>query len=88
MLLYAFTKLVQRWLSPFVIIGRIRPLAYQLDLLEGLCIHPIFYISSLREYRDLRDGCEPRVLDPIVSDGSLEWEVERILHHWCIGHGK
>ena len=40
------------------------------------------------EYRDPGDSREPGAPDPIVVDGSLEWEVERILRHRHVGCGK
>ena len=65
MRLPAGRKLGQFWLGPFVIVGRVGPVAYRLDLPKTLFIHPVFYISLLREYRDPGDSREPGAPDPL-----------------------
>ena len=65
MRLPAGRKLGQRWLGPFVIVGRVGPVAYWLGLPETLRIHPVFYVSQLKEYRDPGDSREPGAPDPI-----------------------
>ena len=56
------------------------PVACKLDLgtrLKG--VHNVFHISLLRPYRTEGDGVSPP--EPIVVDGTAEFEVERILAH-------
>ena len=45
MSLPAGKKLSQRWLGPFVILGRVGPVAYRLGLPETLRMHPVFHVS-------------------------------------------
>ena len=55
-------------------------MACKLDLgtrLKG--VHNVFHISLLRPYRTGGDGVSPP--EPIVVDGTAEFEVERILAH-------
>ena len=58
MCLPAGKKLGQCWLGPFVIVGRVGPVAYRLGLPETLRMHPVFYVSQLREYRDPGDSVQ------------------------------
>ena len=45
-------KLLPRWVGPFTIERRIRPIAYRLALLNSMCtVHPVFHVSRLAEYR-------------------------------------
>ena len=55
-------------------------MAYKLDLgtrLKG--VHNVFHTSLLRPYRSGGNGVSPP--EPIVVDGTAEFEVERILAH-------
>ena len=76
------------WLDPFVSNKTVGPVSYWLDLLESLHIHPVFYVSKLREYRDPGDSRNTVVPDPIELNKQLEWGVKKILHHKHISQGK
>jgi hypothetical protein len=71
-------KLLPRWVGPFKVAARVGPVAYRLDLLPTMRIHPVFHVSLLRPY--VSDG---RVQPPPVAtlEGEEEFEVERILDH-------
>ena len=67
-------------MGPFRIEKLVGPVACKLDLgtrLKG--VHNVFHISLLRPYRTGGDGVSPP--EPIVVDGTAEFEVERILAH-------
>ena len=65
-------------LGPFTIVEPVGPIAFKLDLPDTLQrLHPVFHASLLTKYND-QGGSKP--LPPILmEDGSLEYEVERIL---------
>ena len=57
------------------------PTAYRLDLSTGSALkhlHPTFYVSLLREFRDYGLYQQP---PPVEIDGDNEWGIERILGH-------
>ena len=82
-------KLSHRWLGPFVVEWRIRPMAYCLKLPHWMKqLHPVFNVVKLTlALDDLITGCkiEDHLL-PIVIDREAEWEVEEILdyHKWSL----
>jgi len=73
-------KLDHRQLGSFPIIDAWGKQAYKLRLpprFRG--IHPVFHVSLLELYRE-REGAPPPP-EPILIDGSDEWEIEEILTH-------
>ena len=67
-------------MGPFRIEKLVGPVACKLDLgtrLKG--VHNAFHISLLRPYHTRGDGVSPP--EPIVIDGTAEFEVEQILAH-------
>ena len=45
-----YAKLAPRYVGPFEILARIRPIAYQLALPPYISIHDVFHISLLKKY--------------------------------------
>ena len=75
------SKLLPRWIGPFEIdepVGTSGQ-AYRLLLPSGCRIHPVFHVSLLRPYK--ADGRRHAPPPAIVFDGSIEYEVERIIDH-------
>ena len=80
-------KLLPRWIGPFTIVEQVGAISFKLDLPDTLQrLHPVFHASLLTKYND-KGGYRP--LPPILlEDGSLEYEVERILDSRVIKRGK
>ena len=80
-------KLLPRWIGPFTILEQVGAISFKLDLPDTLQrLHPVFHASLLTKYND-KGGYRP--LPPILlEDGSLEYEVERILDSRVIKRGK
>jgi hypothetical protein len=76
-------KLAPRFIGPFSIIKRIGHIAYKLQLLDILKIHPVFYISRLKAYKDLTSFDPERKVHerppPILINNEEEYEIEKIL---------
>ena len=76
-------KLAPRWAGPYEIVERVGAVAYRLALPHHLRVHPVFHVSRIKEYNDLRSYDASRPVpprpEPDIVDGSPEWEVERIL---------
>ncbi|KAJ7529391.1 hypothetical protein O6H91_15G047500 [Diphasiastrum complanatum] len=74
-------KLSPRYKGPYQILKKIRSLAYQLDLLEGTQVHPVFHVSrlkkSLRKGKHLGSGDQLDLLDE--SSGVSQLEPGKIL---------
>jgi len=75
-------KLSYRWLGPFVVERRIRPMVYRLKLpYQMKQLHPVFNIVKLTLAPD--NPITGRKTEdhppPIVIDGEAEWEVEEKL---------
>jgi hypothetical protein len=77
-------KLDDQRLKPFVIRKRINSVAYRLELLAAMKIHPVFHISLLEPCRE--SSFLRRVQSPppsIKIENHEEYEVEKILNLWC-----
>jgi len=75
-------KLSHRWLGPFVVERRIRPMVYRLKLpYQMKQLHPVFNVVKLTPaLDDPIMGCKTEDYPPpIVIDREAEWEVEEIL---------
>lgn len=76
-------KLQDKYIGPFPIIEVISPTAYKLQLPPTMRVHPVFHVSLLKRYVKNPEMFAERVQEPpppvIVDDGSIEYEVERIL---------
>ena len=79
-------KLLPKWIGPFIITKQVGPVAFQLELPDTLRkLHPVFHASLMTHYND-KGGFKP--LPPILmDDGSLEFEVERILDSRLVKRG-
>lgn len=59
-------KLAFRFFGPYMVIRRINDVAYELQLLEGSQVHPIFHVSQL--CRALLSGTQASPVLPITTD--------------------
>ena len=78
-------KLLPKNIGPFVVVARVGDVAYRLTLPESLRIHDVFHVYLLARYVAGKDYKPPPL--PIVVDGALQYEVERVLMH-CPGSKK
>ena len=79
-------KLLPRFIGPFQILRRIGDLAYKLALPSNMRIHDVFHVSRLRQFSD--DGrVQPPPL-PVIINGELEYEIEKIYAHRDVKVGK
>ena len=75
------SKLLPRWIGPFEVDTPIGPTGQAIRLLlpSGCRIHPVFHVSLLRPYQ--ADGRRHPPPPAMLFDGSIEYEVERIIDH-------
>jgi hypothetical protein len=72
-------KLYPKWVGPFRVLEAVNDAAYKLELPDCMNIHDVFHVSLLRKYNSSRGtALQPK---PLVIDGELEFEVEKILDH-------
>ena len=69
-------KLKPRFIGPYQVVSAVGANAFRLELPPALTIHPVFNTSLLKKYTGDR-----LVPEPVLLDGSLEYEVESILAH-------
>ena len=79
-------KLLPRFIGPFAVVARVGDVAYRLALPDSLRIHDVFHVSLLARYVAGKDYMPPPL--PIVVDGALEYEVERVLMHRSRSSGR
>ena len=72
-------KLLLRFIGLFAIVTRIGDVFYRLALPDMLRIHDVFHVSLLARCLAGKYYTPPPL--PIVVDGALEYEVERVLMH-------
>ena len=84
----AHQKLASHFFGPYPVERRIGKVAYKLRLPEGVCIHPVFHVSLLKNYV----GTEPGVttdLPTVTEEGAVVLEPERIINtRWVKQSGK
>ncbi|KAI3687070.1 hypothetical protein L1987_80761 [Smallanthus sonchifolius] len=70
-------KLNPRYVGPFKIVKRIGPVAYQLDLAEGLSgVHDVFHVSNLKKF--LADETLTVPLEELHIDEQLRFVEEPV----------
>ena len=79
-------KLLPKFIGPFAVVARVGDVAYRLALPDSLRIHDVFHVSLLARYVAGKDYMPPPL--PIVVDGALEYEVERVLLHRSRSSGR
>ena len=73
-------KLQPKWVGPFIVKKKVSAVSYELELGTKIRAHPVFHVSSLKEYFELPDGDPRREDAPIeIVDGVVENEIESIL---------
>ena len=72
-------KLLLKWIGPFRVTARIGAVAYRLELTDTMRIHNVFHVSLLKPYK--RDGLVQPPPPPLLLEGDLMWEVDRVLLH-------
>lgn len=65
-----------KYIGPFPVVKKVNPVAYELDLPACMKIHNVFHVYLLNEYQT--DGSVHPPPPPMLVDGELEYEVERI----------
>ena len=88
-------KFTERYIGPFRVKKVINANAYELELPPNMKIHPTINISQLKEYHDGTAAFPTRPSpltrpEPtaITNDGTMDWEVERVLDHRRYGRKK
>ena len=79
---YQAPKLAPKRHGPFVIIKRVSPIAYQLQLPLAWTIHDVFHASLLTPYHE-NEAHGPNYMrpPPDLIAGEAEYEVESIVNH-------
>ena len=70
-----------KFISTFVMLKWVNPVAYKLSLPPTLIIHPVFHISRLKLAPNIGYPRPP----PILKDGVWEFEVQRIMDSKHLG---
>lgn len=70
-------KLARRFAGPCKVLQAAGTLTDELKLPTELCIHPVFHVSALEEYKRFPGNYMPPLLRTLI-DGQLEYEVDRI----------
>ncbi len=70
-----------------MVLARIGPSAYRLELPVAWRIHPVFHVSLLRAFDGSGVGRFPSS-DPIILGDAGEFEVDRIVRHRERGRGR
>ena len=79
---YQAPKLAPKRHGPFVIIKRVSPVAYQLQLPIAWTIHDVFHASLLTPYRkNEAHGPNYTRPPPDLITGEAEYEVESVINH-------
>ena len=79
-------KLAPCFVGPLKVLERSIEVAYKLDLPETMRIHNVIQVSLLKRYHS--DGrAKPPPPCKIIGD-EPEWEVEQVLNHRLVKHGR
>lgn len=75
------SKLMPRFLGPFKVLSQINPVSFRLELPKCTRIKPVFHVSLLSPVVENSLSARPNrtIPPPVVVDGELEYEVEKIL---------
>ena len=65
-----------RFVGPFRVLHAVGANAFELELPMTMKVHPVFNVSLLRRYHGVYSPP-----GPIIVEGKLEYEVERIIRH-------
>jgi hypothetical protein len=72
-------KFLPKFIGPFKIVKVINKVAVKLELPEHMQIHNVFHVSLIKPY--FPDGNESNQPSPVLVDGNIEWEVEKVMDH-------
>ena len=72
-------KLLPKWIGPFPILDKIGNVAYRLLMPEQMRMHNVFHVSLLKAWHDSDKRQPPPAT--LFLDGTVEFEVERVLDH-------
>ena len=75
-------KLAPKFIGPYTISKIISTTAYKLDLPEIMRIHPVFYISLLKPYKELPEEFARPIIPPAIFIPEInqeEYKIETIL---------
>ena len=77
---YQTPKLAPKCHGPFIIVKKVSPVAYQLQLPTAWTIHDVFHVSLLNPYREtIEHGTNYTRPPPDLIEDAEEYEVEAIL---------
>jgi len=79
-------KFLPKFIGPFAITRIVNKVAYELKLPDHYKIHNVFHVSLLKEYKPDRNTTPPP--PPVLVDGDLEYEVEKVMAHRDKGRKK
>ena len=86
---YQTRKLAPKRHGPFLIMKRMSPVAYQLQLPPTWTIHDVFHASLLTPYHEtIEHGPNYNRPPPEMVDGEEEFEVEAMMGHRFFGKGR
>ena len=79
-------KLSPRFFGSYKVLQRVGLVAYKLELPSSTSIHPVFYVSQLKQALGSNDHSQPL---PSLLDANLEWlvETESVLGVCTTTHG-
>ena len=69
-------KMKPRFVGPFCVLCAVDANAFELDLPATMRVHPVFNVSLLRLYHGVYSPP-----GPIIVEGEVEYEVDRIIRH-------